>query len=281
MKRNPQHAAVLVVSAIVFQTLLAARSASQTVWTGPGGTAALPTTGNWSANANWVGGLSPTPGGAGRPLSFSQTAQGASYVATNNNGGNNFLLTALALNNATGNVNTTDVLAGDPLEFVVGGGAQPRLFVNSGNSGFNIGNNIVITDPTTFTQNGTTTNFLSGTLTLNAALTVNGTGTGTISQTGAVAGAGSVAINGTVNGDRIGTPVLPYKRREYVYRRRHTHEWAPFPPRQFGWTTRHFHHGSTRHRYIDDQWHFDIGKSRKRRRVVEQPGVTWFRRADW
>ena len=185
-------------------TLLRSICSGQTVYSGPGGTAALPITGNWSPNANWIGGVSPTPGGAGTSLSFSQTAAGAQFAATNNNGGNNFLLTTLALNNSTNNVNVVDSLAGDPLEFVTSGGGTAPTLTTAGNAAFNIGNSIVVTNAATFTQSGSSTNFLSGGLTLTAGLTVSGAGTGTISQTGAVTGAGAITLNGTVDGTGSG-----------------------------------------------------------------------------
>lgn len=155
-----------------------------------------PSSGNWSAGANWQG-SSPPSGGSGADIQFfnGQNVASGTITITNDLAGTT---SANKLNfSGTGTATSVVNVAGNPLRLIRNGAASPVVTLGGTTSGYryHVANDITLDDDVTF--NGSN----SGTFVFNGAITGSGgiTRTGT-SSTLILAGnnsyAGSTSING-------------------------------------------------------------------------------------
>jgi fibronectin-binding autotransporter adhesin len=156
-------------------------------YTGPGGTANVPTTGNFNAS-NFVGGVAPVSGtsaSSATELDFNGSGS-SSYTATNNIGSGTFYLTEIQLNSTS---TATDFLAanasGNTYTFVnSSSGSLPTLLQN-GTGAFNIGNGIL----------------------WGSSFTIGGAGTGALTFTGTVGASTASATAANLVVTDTGAPV--------------------------------------------------------------------------
>jgi hypothetical protein len=190
------------------------------VWTGPGGTAAVPTTGLWNVNANWVGGVAPVSG-VDTALTFGQTA-GGPYTATNDFPGF-FDLNRMTLHNTAGgqvaNGTTITSAVGSWLRFRQSpapvGPPAPATITKTGFRDMTLSSPFDVPEGLRVTQNGSGRLWFmprvngAGTdhIELTSLLDVTGGGSGAVNFGGAGIGedieitgiAGSMLINGDYN----------------------------------------------------------------------------------
>jgi autotransporter-associated beta strand protein len=178
-------------------------------YTGPGGTAAAPTSGNWNVATNWTEGLPVSE--PATELRFGGSGA-VGYTSTHDLG--EFSLNILRLNSAATVQNTIGVADASRLLFVNNGATNPTL-TNIGAGSFVINPAIVLsgTGVVTFGGTGTGTVTLAGDISGAAAFTINNsrytfanttdnsyTGAttisgGTVTASAGAAGVGAVAIN--------------------------------------------------------------------------------------
>lgn len=165
---------------------------------GPGGTATSPTTGVWSAGGNFAGGAAPTSG-ADRTISITHTSSavtGGTGFETENDIADNFVLSALSLNNTISNSNT---VKGSSLRFSdFTNPAAPASISLAGTRDFKLDLNMNTTGRLNINQNGSAHLWIKQQLSIAGATTVAGTGSGWVHfgehRSGAdhLAGAGSL-----------------------------------------------------------------------------------------
>lgn len=194
--------------------LAAAGTAAGTAWAqtftyqGPGGAANSPTTGVWSAGANFAGGAAPTSG-TDWTMSITHTSgavTGGTGFASENDVANNFVLSALALNNTISNDNR---IFGSSIRFSdFTAPASPALLSLAGTRDFKLDLNMSSTGRLNINQNGGANLWVKRNLNTAGAVTVAGTGAGYVhfgvhgSTADHLSGAGSLVKDGA--GVRLG-----------------------------------------------------------------------------
>jgi fibronectin-binding autotransporter adhesin len=186
--------AVAAAAGPLLSPILAQRAAGATfTYTGPGGTAAAPTTGNWNAAGNWVGGLPAS--NAATELVFGGSG-GTAYTATNDVGA--FTLNLLTLN-STATV-AESISSATVLSFATNGTVTPVVQQN-GTGAITVAAPVTATTLLTFAQApvdpfGAAT-FTPGTVTLTGAVVNTGGLTfagGVEALSGAISGAGALIV---------------------------------------------------------------------------------------
>lgn len=186
----------------------AAGTAAGTAWAqtftyqGPGGAANSPTTGVWSAGGNFAGGAAPTSG-TDWTMSITHTSSavtGGTGFESENDIANNFVLSALSLNNTISNSN---VIKGSSIRFSdFTAPAAPAAISLAGTRGFSLDLNMSSTGSLNINQNGSAHLWLKRNLNTAGTVTVGGTGTGMVhfgvhgSAADHLSGMGSLVKNG-------------------------------------------------------------------------------------
>jgi autotransporter-associated beta strand protein len=172
MKRRMNVRVLLAAGAVGLSTVLTASAGAQVVstYTGPSGTTAAPTSGNWSVNTNWSPQLTPLSDPT-TELDFNGPATGTTYTATNDIGA--FTLNTIKLNSAgqLENIGGTNSIA-----FTSNGVILPQLQQN-GVGEFDIASPISLNaSNTTFTgSSGGTTGTIGGLVRLTGLITATST----------------------------------------------------------------------------------------------------------
>lgn len=164
-------AAATAAAAMFDPAMMRSAAAANTayVYTGPGGTSAAPTSGDWNTATNWVGGV---------PVSYLDTqlnfgGSGASYTSQDDLSGS-FSLNEIVLSASGSNTNTISATTGDSLNFVA---------------------NDSSTNPSLL-QNGSGAFVIAPAINLSNDLTIGGTGLGSVTLSGNISGSGGIIMSG-------------------------------------------------------------------------------------
>lgn len=159
--------------------------------------------GNWSSGVSWTGGAPVSA--ATTTLSIGYTYGPNSTAESNtltNDVANPFLLNVLSLTGnpgaANGSFNALINIAGSPLEFVSNVGVTPQVNLSSVRSNgqvvtFNVQSNVVLTNNTLFTGNGTSSFTVSGGISGAGNFSKGGTSKLTLSGTNSYGGTTTIS----------------------------------------------------------------------------------------
>jgi fibronectin-binding autotransporter adhesin len=166
-------------------------------FSGNGGTATTPITGDWNTAGNWSPSGIPTSAST-TELDFNGSG-GTAYTSTNDIGSTTFTLNEIQFGSSASVINTIAAnTSANTLTFISNGSTTPSILQNN-TGAFSIGNGIVLTNTVTFGGIGTGAINLTGNISSTGGLTFsNPNGLVTLSGTNSYSGTTSVTA-GTVN----------------------------------------------------------------------------------